>query len=693
MGKRFFTVDEYIPFPERYKCYRKNRIRYINMPNAFDIETSSFMDGKQYRACMYIWQMSIDGLIVIGRTWEEFIELIDMLADFYNTYKEKVLVIYVHNLSYEFQWMRHLFEWESVFSLEERKPVYARTTKGIEFRCSYILSGMSLERLGKNLIRHKIEKLTGNLDYGKIRHSGTKMTEDEISYCINDVKVVTAYIQERIEEDGNITKIPMTQTGYVRRATRNACFGTDHKKRQFKIYRAFITELSMEADEYALCKKAFMGGFTHANAFHVDKTITDVKSFDFTSSYPFCMIAFKYPMTKGEKVEVTFNELMEMKNRYAWVFQIAFKNLRTKITYEHYLSESRCRIEGQHDIDNGRVVYAEFLSTVITNVDLSIIEGCYEWDDAKVVTAYRYRWDYLPTPIIESLLNFYSAKTSLKNVAGREADYMAAKGNCNSNYGMMVTDPLRETVTYDGEWGTKEISVEEGIDKYNKSRQRFLFYPWGIFVTAWARRNLFTGIHEFKHDYIYSDTDSIKVMNADVHMDYIRKYNEWAVSRLHTAMEYHDLPFDLCNPKDINGDEHMLGVWDYEGKMSRFRTLGAKRYMTEKEGKVSLTVSGLNKKKAIPYLLDMYGKQGIFDAFTYDEITREGISVPAEHTGRITMRYIDDETRGTVTDYLGNEGTYHEMSSAHMENGAYSMSMGRDYISFLLGIREEDMAI
>lgn len=659
------------------------------MANAFDIETSSFEDSGQYRGCMYVWQVSINGLIVMGRTWDEFTQLIDMLVDFYNLYKEKVLVIYCHNLAFEFQWIRGLFDWENVFSLEERKPIYARTTTGIEFRCSYLLSGMSLERLGDHLIRHKVKKLTGSLDYEKVRHSKTRLTEEEISYCINDVRVVTAYIQERIEEDGDITKIPMTKTGYVRRATRTACFGTDHKKTQFKKYRQFMCDLSMDPDEYKLCKKAFMGGFTHANAFHVDKTLKDIRSFDFTSSYPFCMIAYKYPMTKGERMQITFDDFIRQRSSYAWVIEIAFKNLRSRITYEHYLSESRCRIEGAYDVDNGRVVYAAYLSTAITNIDYDIIEKCYQWDDVKIADAWRYRLDYLPTSIIESLLRFYSDKTKLKGIKGREADYLTAKENTNSNYGMMVTDPLRDLITYnDGVWGTKEIDLEKGIESYNKNRQRFLFYPWGIFVTAYARRNLWTGIREFKHDYVYSDTDSIKVMNADAHRDYIDKYNWWAVALLDTAMEFHGLPFELCNPKDIEGKEHLLGVWDDEGLYSRFRTLGAKRYMTEHEGDISLTVSGLNKKKAVPYLLGKYGSKDIFESFTYDQITREGLSVPAGHTGRLTIRYIDEETEGYITDYKGRISRYHEMSSVHMEKGDYHMSMGRDYINYLLGIKE-----
>ena len=687
---KYFTVRYNIPLPQRYRCFRSRGRRYVNMANAFDIETSSFMDGTEYRATMYIWQASIDGVIVIGRTWEEFLDFVEILTDHFNLYHDKILVIYVHNLSYEFQWIRKLFKWEEVFSIDERKPIYARTDRGIEFRCSYLLSGMNLERLGEHLLRHNIKKLVGSLDYDKIRHSGTALTSEELSYCINDVRVLTAYIAERMEIDGNITKIPHTKTGYVRRATRTACFGTDHRQRKFKKYRDFIKRLKMDPEEYVLAKDAFMGGFTHANAFHVDRTLRDVRSFDFTSSYPYVMVAFKYPMTRGRRIETDFDGFLKNKDSYAWILKIAFKNIRSRILYEHYLSKSRCNLEGSYEIDNGRVVYADFLLTSITNVDFDIIDSCYDYDDAFIVEAYQYKLEYLPTPIIESLLHFYRDKTILKGIEGKEADYMTAKENANSNYGMMVTDPLRDIITYLGhEWGVYHVDIEDGIAAYNKSRQRFLFYPWGVFVTAYARRNLWTGIHELGSDYVYSDTDSVKGINFDRHMDYIAEYNNRTVPKLlAAAMEYHGLDFELCRPKDMNGKEHMLGLWDDEGMYSRFRTLGAKRYMTEKDGNISLTISGLNKKKAVPYLLDQYGSEGIFEAFTYDKITREGFTVPPGSAGRIIARYIDCETSGTVTDYMGNERRYAEQSSIHMESGGYSLSIGRTYAQYLLGIKE-----
>ena len=117
----------------------------------------------------------------------------------------------------------------------------------------------------------------------------------------------------------------------------------------------------------------------------------------------------------------------------------------------------------------------------------------------------RYKKSYLPTPLVKSILKLYSDKTTLKGVDGKEVEYLQSKEQLNSCYGMMVTDIVRDSYIYADEWLPDTPDFNTAIEKYNNSSNRFLFYPWGVWVTAYARRNLFTGIIEFKNDYIYSD--------------------------------------------------------------------------------------------------------------------------------------------------------------------------------------------
>ena len=256
---------------------------------------------------------------------------------------------------------------------------------------------------------------------------------------------------------------------------------------------------------------------------------------------------------------------------------------------------------------------------------------------------------------------------------------------------MSVTDIVREEIVYTDKWEEPEpANVEKELQKYNGSRSRFLFYPWGVWVTAYARRNLFTGICEFGNDYIYSDTDSIKVLNAENHMDYINNYNNTIRKQLQRAMRYHKIDVSEIEPETKDGVKKCLGVWDFDGHYSHFKTIGAKRYMVQysndtrnkekNRGKYSLTVAGLNKKVCMPYLLKKYGEKGVFKAFT------NKLKVPPEHTGKLTHTYIDDVRDGVVIDYLGNPGYYHELSAVHLEKSDYSLSLAPEYTSYLLSI-------
>lgn len=199
-------------------------------------------------------------------------------------------------------------------------------------------------------------------------------------------------------------------------------------------------------------------------------------------------------------------------------------------------------------------------------------------------------------------------------------------------------------------------------------------------VTAYARRNLFSAIYSLGDDYIYSDTDSVKFVNIDRHKRFFDDYNTMVVTKLEKVMSYHRMPVESIKPKTIKGVEKPMGVFDYEGMYTRFKTLGAKRYMTEKDGELSITVSGVNKRYAVPYLLKRY--KDPFKAFEDD------LKIPADYTGKMTHTYIDEVQDGDMTDYQGNTAHYHELSSVHLEKCEYSLSLSDAYLDLLMGFKE-----
>lgn len=680
--------------------YKKNKTEFYNYAVSFDTETTSFTtpDGEP-RGTMYIWQMCFgdSDLLVYGRTWSEWVDFLRLVRKTFHLKKDRVLLCFVHNLGFDAQFFRKLFQYTKVFALDRRVPLYMRTNFGIEFRCSYHLSGYKLETLAKNLTKHKITKLVGDLDYKLPRHSGTPLTAQEMDYCMHDVQIINAYISERLEIDGNILNIPLTKTGYVRRNCRKACYGDNHRAPKYFEYRKEMERLTMTPHEYTLVRSAFMGGYVHANAWYVRQVITEVESDDFTSSYPYVLFAYKYPWSKGELCYPDIEEVMKNLHVYGWILEIEMYGVESKVMQDDYLSKSKCIEIKNYTLNNGRVNSADYIHIVVTSVDLDIILQTYRCTGGiKIKCAYKYLLKYLPTDFINEMLDYYKIKTELKNVKGKEQEYLSGKENINAFYGMIVTSPLRPTIKYKNhKWSTEPVDIKKGIEKYNNDKNRFMPFVVGVFVTAYARRNLWSGILACGDDYIYSDTDSIKLINADKHRGYFEWYNNQVLDRLHRACEYHKIPFDRVSPVTIKGVHKTLGLWDCESKTagkptySRFKTLGAKRYMVEDytTGELSLTVSGLNKEKAIPWLQDTYGDNTkVFDAFTDDEYGVDMLHVPEGYSGRMESTYIDNETEGYITDYLGNTAYYHELSSVALDESTYTLSLSRDYLSYLLGL-------
>lgn len=686
------TIDDFMEGLKKasFETVYDGKKTYYNVAAAFDIETTSFLSERSEKtAIMYAWTLAIGRQIVMGRTWEQLLTLCERIRRVLKLGKNRVLCIYVHNLPYEFGFISKLFEWDKVFAVDKRKPIYA-ISNGICFKCSYILSNLSLENVAKTLKYHRISKLTSELDYKKIRHTKTPLTEQERMYCYYDVIIVVYYIEEAISRNGSIYKIPLTNTGYVRRFCREACFngidGGEYWKEEQ--YRDFIGELILEPDEYLQLKRAFMGGFTHASCFAVGRVIDDVISYDFTSSYPAVMVAEKFPMSKSEKIEIkSKDEFMKNLRCYCCLFDVRFVGLRPRIKYEHYLSRSRCWAVKGDVCDNGRIVSADEASTTLTEQDYMIVRAMYEWDYADIYNFRRYKKGYLPTDFVKAILKLYQDKTTLKGVEGAEDIYLMSKGMLNSTYGMAVTDIVRTEYVYKVGWEEKKPDLKTEIAKYNKAKRRFLFFPWGVWVTCFARRNIFSAIIDIGFtsengvcDYLYADTDSVKITHADKHREYFEKYNTIITEKIKRALEYHKIPFEAAEPKTQEGALKMLGLWDFDGKYKLFKTLGAKRYLTQDyDGHYKMTVAGLGKQAGIDYLLRTYG-DNVFNAFT------DGMYVPAGNTGKMTHTYIDTVRKGVITDYLGEKAEYLELSGVHLEEASYELSMSKEFSDYLRGL-------
>lgn len=560
---------------------------YQRHPMTFDIETSKIPkdnDGH-YEAFMYIWQVCLEGNVVFGRRWEELQEFMEKVVNAYKLSEEERVVVYVHNLSFEFQFIQDFFKFTDVFAMASRSILTAKTAH-LEFRCSYKLSNMSLAKFIENTPNTLHYKGVDDLDYATVRTPDTELTEVEYGYCFNDVKGLYECVMELLKED-NIATIPLTSTGYVRRDCRNAMAKNKNNRKMF--LRSRLTLL-----QYKLLRECFRGGNTASDRYLTNLILKIVGSYDLSSSYPFQMIAREYPLGKWNYgVIPDINTLEEYNRKYCTIARYTFKNIRLRDEKPiPYIPQSKCLALGNdREIYNGRILHADFLTISMTNIDYDIVKEQYEYDEIAVEEFHYSRKGLLPKELRDTIMYYFEKKSKLKGDEEHYYEYMKSKNKLNSIYGMTVTNILNTEIEYhDGEYTEKKMTEEEmqeALDKYYKNHRSFLNYSWGVFVTAYARRELEDGLNIAGLDTIYCDTDSVKFISN--HDREFEEYNE----RLNNECKEKG----IRNYTEVNGKRYYMGIFDKEKGYDEFITLGAKKYAFMQNGKLGITVSGLSKKK------------------------------------------------------------------------------------------------
>lgn len=570
----------------------KRRIK--NLVCAFDIETSKLPDEEQ--TVLYLWQMQLglDTPTIIGRNWADLryalSELCKALSD------HETLVLYVHNLYYEFQFLRTIYEFKSseVFAVQPRKVLKCTMyKKKIEFRCSYLLTNLSLAAWTKKMgVRH--QKLSGEaFGYDDIRYPWTNLTDNQLLYGIHDVLGLVEALTAQMQRDGDtLSTIPMTSTGYVRRDV----------KRVMRMYsRAALQKMQPNEYTYYLLRDAFRGGDTHANRFYAGCILDDVGSVDRSSSYPDVLVNCRFPM--GAWTVLQPGRLHNVINRgFAVVFRVRWSGLRLKtiMVGDPPLSYSKTSEAVNVLLDNGRVLSAESVTTTITDVDYMIYKEAYVWDSETVDAGCFTHYGDLPEMLKQLIIKYYRDKTELKGDESQQLLYDKSKALLNAIYGMMAQDPVKQDVIFDpGADDPWSLGPEDVEKRLASLRQKcYNSYAWGVWCTAWARYRLWEGVKLAGDGFIYCDTDSVKYLGQ---ID-LTEYNNQRIA---------DSTKTGAFAIDRKGKKHYMGVFEDEGRYDRFITDGAKKYAFEKNGVLGLTVAGVNKAKGGPEL----EKAGGLDAF------------------------------------------------------------------------------
>lgn len=642
-------------------------IKYHRIFCGFDIETTS----QNEKSFMYIWQFSfmtdtLPCVVVKGRKWYEFLQLLDFLRKYLALRDSTRIIVWVANLGYEFSFIRKRIDVDFLFAKKSRNPLII-DSKGIEFRECLSISQGSLAYLAKTWTT--TQKAVSDLDYSIKRNSKTILTDKENGYCDNDV-IILAEFSKRIFDEYIVKEkyIPITSTGILRHDLRNKIKKTYGKK--INRYNAYIKSLfpKTKEDYIFIMEYLFRGGYVHSNHRYTNIVLYNMDSYDLKSSYPAVAFQCYYPVSEFLDVNtenVSCETLQQFCDNYCCIFTVTFENIQATTTHS-IESKSKCINCKGATIDNGRIFKAESITVFLTELDFESYKKFYTWDSMTIHSLAIAKRGELPKELLDSFYFWFERKESIEDKESQ--DYAICKTRINGHFGMCVTRLVFNEVSYiDGEWKPKESDTpyEEMI------AEQILSPYWGIYITAHGRFRELDLLYKLMVETAYSDTDSHKVLQSENVQKVVEEYN---------AM-IDKLNIEICNKYGydykILGN---IGKFECETKnnhITRFKTLGAKRYLTEyADGTIKATISGLPKKS-----LETYCKKENKDPF---KIFENNMCIDSKYTNKLVSMYIDEEVAETITDEQGNTELMHEKSCLYLKPSSFNLCVEKSYLELLL---------
>ena len=696
---------------ERFSTKKHTDI--LNIPAGFDIETT----GTKNAAYMYKWQMVFGEYLISGRTWDEWMSLMEAIQRAYNFRVETVgkgrkkhtfvhtFILWIANQGYEYQFLcRKTWNGSNiigddrdgnsdVFADGMRRPLKTMLTfKGDSVGVITVYDALkfsrSLNQLAKDYGITKKKKTTladgtevSDLDYKIPRNTLTPLTAEEEEYCDADVEILYEwahyYLDAYLRQNGIA---PMTSTGIIRYAVVESydTYVTDHSVAmflhpQFNEYIRAITHL-------------YRGGFTYANRWKAGKEIKNVVGADYTSSYPACMMQELFPCTPfAYKSSVSRETDLDALDGKAWYADFEFEDIViTKgIAVESLFkihewtgTPSTTRDKTHCVIDNGKISYAKKMTVTLCEHDWETYKKFYKWNNVKISKCMVAEKDYLPDWFRNVIKHYYKLKANLKATGkAGTTEYALAKAVVNGLYGLTVQKVHFDKVTFEnGEWKTTRLNyknpdhLQEMADMYETTLGRkdprktggapkIVLSPYyGIWCTAIARKRILDTIYKIGDDFVYCDTDSVYYENEEIHKDVFDEWND-SIHKWNDdnliEPEFHTL--GDFDPVEL---EEGTGIYKYN-----FMTLGAKRYIKYTDTQLHATIAGLPRGAFQRRAKKEVGDDPATQVKWMVQHFQNGLKIAAEEAFKNAHKYVDEPTYEAITDINGNTEIMHEDSS------------------------------
>ena len=670
----------------------RSRVRWCSEPLGLDIETSHNHDPEHPICWMVSCQLFFDGVYTLIRTPMQLVEYLNELIEKYDLGEERKILAIIHNASFDLSYLLPYIQKylpgaegaQIIADAPHKIKMYSQG--GLEFRCTYQLTHKSLATWTKEMgVLH--QKKNGLYDYEQILYQDSILTDDQKEYDKNDAIGLVESFKAHNDLRGDTTAtVPLTQTGYVRRAGRKLC----NKDRYYRQKYVLNARLNEESYNGIVC--SYAGGYTHNNRHYQGRAIRGLIGHrDFRSHYPSQARCYPLPVGRPQvfydvrwlsyrirKVKTpTIDDILDLYPEYSTVtrlklFKAVLRSDEISMPFLQYSKMLNCE-EERCLLDNGRVLY--FKGSAILYVDNHTLKILKEQYKMSFVIEHvdKYKNGPLAPPLAELIDKFFAGKSDAKDhlkevekefgemsmeAAVARALLAIEKEGVNAIYGMLATNPLRQEFIYSWETGFRELpqvkSVPEQLDDYYSKFSTFLAYQTGCFITALARAELYEYIKAIGYDKVlYCDTDSIFYLKDDKTEQAIEELNK----KKHTNAQ--KVGAFITNKA---GKKVFYDVFEAEPDCIGFKGLHAKCYglvFEEKKKTVfKATIAGVPAR----YLIGMEGEKPIyitreeelagltrfdilkgkreFDAFKALDAIKVGFKFK-ECTGT-TCRYIDD---------------------------------------------------
>lgn len=356
-------------------------------------------------------------------------------------------------------------------------------SKSCTFKDSLKKLPMRVEAVAK-AFHLSISKLS--IDYDEAREKGHELTQEELDYISNDVRIVAQALKTQF--DKGLTKLTIGSDAL-----------TGFKETIGDKWFDLFPVLTLEMDEDI--RKAYRGGYTYANpvfqadALHPDRINGAGSVYDVNSLYPDVMHNRPLPIGMPLYFEGKYSPNSE------YPLYIQYLTCHCKLKPNHLptlqIKHNPFYLETEYIEDTEGTV-----DLALTNIDLEILFEHYD------VTVFSYNGGYMfeQTKGLFNKYIDYWMEIKEKSVGGMRT---LAKLMLNSLYGKFGTNPdVTPKIPY---------LKPDGSVGYKLGKQEFrdpVYIPMGCFITAWARHKTITAAQSVYDRFMYADTDSIHVLGT-----------------------------------------------------------------------------------------------------------------------------------------------------------------------------------